>query len=116
MMELIKEAGFPEGVINLVNGTKEAVEALCDHEDVKAVTFVGSTKVAEIVSKRCRALNKRVLALGGAKNHLVAVQDCDIDMASRDVVASFCGCAGQRCMAAANLLTVGKKKINRCSS
>eukprot|EP00494_Astrolonche_serrata_P031060 UN31329 len=107
MMSLIKEAGFPDGVLNLVNGTKECVEALCDHKDIKAVAFVGSSKVAQIVSKRCRAVGKRVLALGGAKNHLVAVQDCDLDMTSSDVVASFCGCAGQRCMAAANLLTVG---------
>jgi acyl-CoA reductase-like NAD-dependent aldehyde dehydrogenase len=80
---------------------------MCDHPDINAVSFVGSSKVAEIVSKRCHALNKRVLALGGAKNHLLALPDCDVAMASRDIVASFAGCCGQRCMAASVLLLVG---------
>jgi acyl-CoA reductase-like NAD-dependent aldehyde dehydrogenase len=79
---------------------------MCDHPDIAAVTFVGSSKVAEIVSNRCHAVNKRVLALGGAKNHLVALSDCDVGMASRDIVASFAGCCGQRCMAASVLLVV----------
>jgi malonate-semialdehyde dehydrogenase (acetylating) / methylmalonate-semialdehyde dehydrogenase len=85
------------------------VEKLCDHPDVKAVTFVGTTKVAELLYKRCRNLNKRVLCLGGAKNHLVASPDCDLEMTSTDVVASFVGCSGQRCMAASVLLLVGKQ-------
>ena len=84
-----------------------AVQSICDHPDIVAVSFVGSSKVAEIVSKRCRALNKRVLALGGAKNHLVALDDCDVEMASRDIVASAFGCLGQRCMAASVLILVG---------
>jgi len=121
MMELIGKAGFPKGVVQCVNGTAEVVNALIDAPDVKAVAFVGSTKIAEIVSKRCRNLNKRCVALGGAKNHLVAVNDCNVDMCSTDVLNSFCGCSGQRCMAAANLLLVGpndelmEKVVAKCS-
>jgi len=108
MFELIQECGFPKGVVQCINGKVDAVNALCDHEGVKAVTFVGSTKVAQIVSRRCRAMDKRCVALGGAKNHLIAVNDCNINMTSTDVLNSFCGCSGQRCMAAANLLLVGE--------
>jgi len=108
VIELLEEAGVPKGVVNLVNGTKEVVEGLIDDERVKAVTFVGSSPVAEIVSNRCRKLNKRCTALGGAKNHLIALPDCDIEGASSDVVVSYAGCAGQRCMAASVLLIVGK--------
>jgi len=103
----LKEAGIPDGVFQIVNGTVATVNAICDHPSIQAVSFVGSSKVAELVSQRCRALNKRVLALGGAKNHLVALPDCDIEMAASDIVASFGGCAGQRCMAASVLLLVG---------
>lgn len=106
--ELMKEAGVPDGVFNMVQGTREAVEALIDHEDVRAVTFVGSSPVASLVADRCRSLNKRVTALGGAKNHLVALPDCDTEGASSDIVVSYAGCAGQRCMAASVLLTVGR--------
>jgi len=105
--ELAQEAGFPPGVFNLVNGVKEAAEALIDHPKVRAVTFVGSSPVAEIVSARCRALNKRCTSLGGAKNHLVALPDCEPDSAASDITVSFAGCAGQRCMAASVLLLVG---------
>jgi len=104
---LVQEAGFPPGVFNLVNGVKESVEALIDHPDVKAVTFVGSSPVAEMVSTRCRALNKRCTALGGAKNHLIALPDCEPETAAADICVSFAGCAGQRCMAASVLLLVG---------
>ncbi|WP_409786124.1 aldehyde dehydrogenase family protein, partial [Acidovorax sp.] len=93
-----------------MNGAVEAVNALCDHPDILAVSFVGSSRVAEIVAKRCRALNKRVLALGGAKNHLVALPDCDVELTASDVVTSFAGCAGQRCMAASVLLVVGENQ------
>ncbi|KAL9187570.1 hypothetical protein ACHAXT_001673 [Thalassiosira profunda] len=106
---LLEEAGFPKGVVNLVNGGREAVEGLIDHPLVKALTFVGSSPVAEIVSTRCRALHKRCTALGGAKNHLIALPDCDLEGASSDVVVSYAGCAGQRCMAASVLLIVGDK-------
>ena len=105
--ELFKEAGFPDGVFNMVQGTKATVEALIDHPDIKAVTFVGSTPVANLVATRCRSWNKRVTALGGAKNHLIALPDCDMDGASTDICVSFAGCAGQRCMAASVLLLVG---------
>jgi len=105
--ELMKEAGIPDGVFQMVNGNAEAATALCEHPQISAVTFVGSSPVAEIVAKKCRALNKRVLALGGAKNHLVALPDCNYEMAAQDIVASFAGCAGQRCMAASVLLLVG---------
>ena len=83
------------------------MNSLCDHSGVAAVTFVGSSHVAQLVASRCRALDKRVLALGGAKNHLVALPDANIDVASKDIVASYAGCAGQRCMAASVLLLVG---------
>lgn len=109
MMELFKEAGFPPGVVQIVNGAVDVVNALCDDPGICAVTFVGSSKVAEIVSKRCRNNNKRCVALGGAKNHLVALPDCNMDMTSTDVVNSFAGCSGQRCMAASVLLVVGKQ-------
>ncbi|RKO84079.1 Aldehyde/histidinol dehydrogenase, partial [Blyttiomyces helicus] len=108
-VELLAAAGLPEGVVNLVNGGAEAAVAIVDHPDVQAVTFVGTTHVAEIISKRARNLNKRALCLGGAKNHLVASPDCNIDMAALDIVSSFTGCAGQRCMAASVLLTIGSQ-------
>ncbi|KAI9595446.1 Aldehyde/histidinol dehydrogenase [Syncephalis fuscata] len=100
---------FPPGVINLVNGDKDTAQLLIEHPKVKAVTFVGTTAVADIVSRQCRTLGKRCLALGGAKNHLVAVPDCDLEMTAQDVVNSFSGCAGQRCMAASVLLLVGEQ-------
>ena len=78
-----------------------------ENSQIAAVSFVGSSKVAEIVSQKCHKFNKRVLALGGAKNHLIALPDCDHGMASRDIVASFAGCCGQRCMAASALVLVG---------
>ena len=105
--DLFVQAGFPEGVFNMVQGTREAVEAIIDHPDVKAVTFVGSSPVAAMVSERCRALHKRCTSLGGAKNHLVALPDCEVDSAASDICVSFAGCAGQRCMAASVLLLVG---------
>ena len=104
--ELMVEAGIPPGVFQIVNGAVDIVNSMCEHPDISALTFVGSSKVAQIVSTKCHAVNKRVLALGGAKNHLIALPDCDIGMASRDIVASFAGCCGQRCMAASALLVV----------
>jgi len=107
IVKYFEKAGFPEGVFQIVNGQADAVNAICDNPGIKAVSFVGSSKIAELVSKRCRNLNKRCLALGGAKNHLVALQDCNVEMTASDVVNSYSGCAGQRCMAASVLLTVG---------
>jgi len=105
---LFRKAGVPDGVFNMVQGTKVCVEALVSHPQIQAVTFVGSSPVAKIISQRCRALDipKRCTALGGAKNHLVALEDCETDGAAADITVSFAGCAGQRCMAASVLLTI----------
>lgn len=108
MAELLKEAGLPDGVFNLVNGGKEVVEAICDHPDIKAVSFVGSTKVAKIVYKRATSTLKRCVALGGAKNHLLVLPDASPNMTASNVVASMSGCAGQRCMAASVMVGVDK--------
>jgi malonate-semialdehyde dehydrogenase (acetylating)/methylmalonate-semialdehyde dehydrogenase len=108
MAELLKEAGLPDGVFNIVNGRKEVVEAICDHPDIKAVSFVGSTKVAKIVYKRATSNLKRCVALGGAKNHLIVLPDANPDMTASNVVASMTGCAGQRCMAASVMVGVDK--------
>src|SRR5579862_1912449 len=86
------------------------VEAICDHPGIKAVSFVGSTPVAKLVSTRAQANHKRVVALGGAKNHLVAAPDCNVTVAAKDIVNSYSGCAGERCMAASVLLTIGSQQ------
>lgn len=106
--ELLSQAGLPKGVFNIVNGDKEVVEAICDHPDIKAVSFVGSTKIAKLVYQRGTATYKRVLALGGAKNHLIVLPDANLKMTASNVVASVTGCAGQRCMAASAMVAVGK--------
>lgn len=105
--ELLKEAGLPDGVFNIVNGDKEIVEAICDHPGIEAVSFVGSTKVAKIVYQRATKNLKRCLALGGAKNHLIVLPDAHPDMTASNVTASMSGCAGQRCMAASAMVAVG---------
>ena len=87
--ELLREAGLPDGVFNVVHGGREAVEAICDHPGIEAVSFVGSTQVAKIVYRRGSAALKRVLALGGAKNHLIVMPDADPEMAAGDVLASM---------------------------
>jgi malonate-semialdehyde dehydrogenase (acetylating) / methylmalonate-semialdehyde dehydrogenase len=113
--ELLREAGLPEGVFQVVHGGREAVEAICDHPGIEAISFVGSTKVAKIVYRRGTATLKRVLALGGAKNHLIVMPDADLDMTASNVVASMSGCAGQRCMAASVMIAVDKTDhIIRC--
>lgn len=109
---LLAEAGVPPGVFQIVHGAVDVVTSFCDHPGITAVSFVGSSKVANIVAQRCHATNKRVLALGGAKNHLVALPDCDVSMAARDIVASFAGCCGQRCMAASVLVLVDEDGSN----
>src|SRR5262245_13196485 len=105
--ELLAEAGLPAGVFNVIHGQRPAVEAICDHPDVKAVTFVGSTAVAKVVYIRATGRLKRVLALGGAKNHLIVLPDAQVGPTAANVVASMAGCAGQRCMAAASMVAVG---------
>src|SRR3954466_10383679 len=106
--ELLREAGLPDGVLNIVHGGQQTVEAICDHPDIEGITFVGSTRVAKVVYRRGTANLKRVLALGGAKNHLIVMPDAEPEMTSSNVVASMSGCAGQRCMAASVMMAVGK--------
>lgn len=105
--EMLKEAGLPDGVFNIVNGDKEIVEAICDHPGIKAVSFVGSTKIAKLVYIRSTSNLKRCLALGGAKNHLIVMPDAHPEMTASNVTASMSGCAGQRCMAASAMVGVG---------
>jgi len=105
--ELLKEAGLPDGVFNIVHGDVEIVEAICDHPGIEAVSFVGSTKVAKIVYQRATGNYKRCLALGGAKNHLMVMPDAIPAMTAQNVAASMSGCAGQRCMAASAMVGVG---------
>lgn len=118
----LKEAGLPDGLFQVLQGGRETVEAIIDHKDVKAVGFVGSTKVAQAVYERGTRLGKRVLALGGAKNHIVLLPDANPELSGLGISDSFTGCAGQRCMAAAVLLAVGdvdkhiQKVIERASS
>ncbi len=106
--ELLKKAGLPDGVFNIVNGDKDIVEAICDHPDIEAVSFVGSTKVAKIVYRRATSNLKRCLALGGAKNHLIVLSDANPEISAANIAASMSGCAGQRCMAASAMVAVGK--------
>lgn len=105
--ELLTEAGLPDGVFNVVHGDRHTVEAICDHPDIEAITFVGSTPVAKSVYARATSTYKRALAMGGAKNHLIVMPDADIEHTAANVAASACGCAGQRCMAAATMVAVG---------
>ncbi len=104
--ELLKEAGLPDGVFNIVHGDREVVEALCDHPGVEAVTFVGSTRVAQAVYRRATGNLKRALCLGGAKNHVIVMPDADPEMAAGGVLAAMAGCTGQRCMAASVMVAV----------
>ena len=105
--ELLKEAGLPDGVFNIVHGAQETVEALCDHPRVRAVSFVGSTRIARTVYARATANLKRALCLGGAKNHLLVLPDANEEMSASNIAASMTGCAGQRCMAASAMVAVG---------
>jgi malonate-semialdehyde dehydrogenase (acetylating)/methylmalonate-semialdehyde dehydrogenase len=103
----LEEAGLPDGLFQVLHGTKDTVEAIIDHKDVKAIGFVGSTKVAKAVYDRGTRQGKRVLALGGAKNHIVLLPDANPELSGVGISDSFTGCAGQRCMAASVLLAVG---------
>ena len=116
--ELLKQSGLPDGVFNVINGDKNIVEAICDHKDISAISFVGSTKIAKNVYQRTTSNFKRCLSLGGAKNHLIVLPDANEEMASNDIIASMSGCAGQRCMAASAMLGVGKidSIINKIAS
>ena len=105
--DLIREAGFPEGVFNVVQGDKEAVDALLEHRDVKAISFVGSTPIANHIYETGARNGKRVQALGGAKNHLVVMPDADIEKAVDGLIGAAYGSAGERCMAISVAVLVG---------
>lgn len=106
VFELIDQLDIPKGLINLVHGGKPSVDGLLDHPEVKAISFVGSTNVARYIYQRGAASGKRVQAQGGAKNPVIVMPDADIEMAARIVADSVYGCAGQRCLAASNIITV----------
>lgn len=108
MAELLKEAGVPDGVFNIVNGDRDAVDVLLTHPDVEAVSFVGSTPVAEYIYSRGSQHGKRVQALGGAKNHMVIMPDADMDAAANALMGAAFGAAGERCMAISVAVPVGE--------
>jgi malonate-semialdehyde dehydrogenase (acetylating) / methylmalonate-semialdehyde dehydrogenase len=112
VFELIDQLGLPPGVLSLVNGAKETVDALLDHPDVRAISFVGSSPVAKYIYSRAAANGKRVQCQGGAKNAVVVLPDADMEMASRIVADSSFGCAGQRCLATSVAITVGEARAN----
>jgi len=105
--DLYAQAGLPDGVFNVVHGDKEAVDALLDHPDVAAISFVGSTPIARYIHERASAAGKRVQALGGAKNHAIVMPDADLDFTANHLVAAGYGSAGQRCMAISVAVAVG---------
>ncbi len=113
VFDLFKEAGFPDGVLNVVHGDKEAVDAILDHPDVKAVSFVGSTPIAHYVYSRGTAAGKRVQALGGAKNHMIVLPDADMDKAADALMGAGYGSAGERCMAISVAVPVGEETANK---
>jgi malonate-semialdehyde dehydrogenase (acetylating) / methylmalonate-semialdehyde dehydrogenase len=106
-VELIEKTGIPKGVVNLVNGGGEVVDALCDHPTIRAVSFVGSTPVAKHVYQRSAASGKRMQCQGGAKNHVIVLPDADMDLAKQIISDSAFGCAGQRCLAVSVAVTIG---------
>ena len=106
---LFMEAGLPEGILNIVHGDKEMVDGILDHPDIKAVSFVGSTPIAEYVYQRGTAAGKRVQALGGAKNHMVVLPDADLDQVADALMGAGYGSAGERCMAISVAVPVGKE-------
>jgi malonate-semialdehyde dehydrogenase (acetylating) / methylmalonate-semialdehyde dehydrogenase len=105
---LFMEAGLPEGILNVVHGDKEMVDGILDHPDIKAVSFVGSTPIAEYVYQRGTKAGKRVQALGGAKNHMIIMPDADLDQAADALMGAGYGSAGERCMAISVAVPVGK--------
>jgi malonate-semialdehyde dehydrogenase (acetylating)/methylmalonate-semialdehyde dehydrogenase len=110
VMKLIEQVGFPKGVINLVNGAREAVDGILEHPAIRAITFVGSTKVAKYIYATAAAHGKRVQAQGGAKNPVIVLPDADMEMATRIVADSAFGCAGQRCLAVSFAVTVAEAR------
>jgi len=113
LVELAHEAGVPEGVVNLINGDKETVDAILTHPDIKAVSFVGSTPVAEYVYKTGIANNKRAQAFGGAKNHAIIMPDADIKQAAEAITLAAYGSCGERCMAISVAVAVGDEVADK---
>ena len=109
LAELMMEAGAPSGVLNVVHGDKSAVDAILDHPDIKAVSFVGSSDIAHYVYSRGTANGKRVQAMGGAKNHGIILPDADLEQATKDLIGAAYGSAGERCMALPVVVPVGQK-------
>src|SRR5918992_3151893 len=109
LAELMMEAGLPAGVLNVVNGDKEAVDAMLDHPDIQAIGFVGSTPIAEYIYTRGCATGKRVQCFGGAKNHMIVMPDADMDQAVDALVGAGYGSAGERCMAVSVAVPVGRQ-------
>ena len=107
LVELFSEAGLPDGVLNVVNGDKEVVDAILEHKDISAVSFVGSTPIAKYIYENAAKNEKRVQALGGAKNHCVVMPDCDLDQAVNGLMGAAYGSAGERCMAQSVAVAVG---------
>lgn len=107
IFELMEEIDLPEGVVNMVNGSKEVVNAMLDHPDIQGISFVGSTPTARYIYKRCGETGKRVQSLGGAKNVITVMPDTNTDKAMPSIITSFFGCAGQRCLSGAVLAPVG---------
>ncbi|KIP52713.1 aldehyde dehydrogenase family protein, partial [Leucobacter komagatae] len=105
--DLFREAGLPDGVLNVVHGDKVAVDTLLDSPDVKAISFVGSTPIAKYIYERAAGNGKRVQALGGAKNHMLVMPDADLDMTADAAVSAAYGSAGERCMAVSVVVAVG---------
>ena len=113
LAELFLEAGAPEGVLNVVNGDKTAVDAILEHPDIRAVSFVGSSDIAHYVYSKGTANGKRVQAMGGAKNHGIVMPDADMDQTVTDMVSAAYGSAGERCMALPVAVAVGDKTADR---
>ena len=109
LAELIMEAGLPAGILNVVNGDKEAVDAILEHPDIVAIGFVGSTPIAEYIYARGCAAGKRVQCFGGAKNHMIVMPDADMDQAVDALIGAGYGSAGERCMAVSVAVPVGQK-------
>jgi malonate-semialdehyde dehydrogenase (acetylating)/methylmalonate-semialdehyde dehydrogenase len=107
IIDLAARAGLPPGVVNVVHGGREAVEAVCDHPDIVGVSFVGSSHVAEIVYKRATSTGKRAQCLGGAKNHMIVLPDADMDVTAEACLGSVFGSSGQRCLAGSIFVGVG---------
>ena len=108
----MKEAGLPDGILNVVHGDKEMVDAILDHPDIKAVSFVGSSDIAQYIYSRGTANNKRVQAFGGAKNHGIVMPDADLDQVVNDLTGAAFGSAGERCMALPVVVPVGDETAN----